>query len=149
MDQSTIALLLSGALTFLRVYEFYSDRRNKIEANTRLTGSEDIGNTIVLLNKSKNPVTISYFDLVWVQRRELFGIHIPFTRKVISEMSPLDPPFGYDEQIPSHGVHHLEFAGDYHFGWGVDLKEAIYLRLWLHGRKKVLWLHVTGPGANF
>jgi hypothetical protein len=147
MDQSTVAFWLSIILAALKVYEFYSDHRRKIEANVRLTGSEEIGNTIVLLNKSKNPVTISYFDLIWVERRSLFGIPIPFTHKIVQEDSPIDPPDGYDEQIPSHGVHHLVFTEGDHFDWGGGLKQTIYLRLWLHGRKKPLWLYVTGPGA--
>jgi hypothetical protein len=148
MDQSTVAFWLSVGLAALKAYEVYSDRRRKIEANVRLTSSEEIGNTIVLLNKSKNPVTISYFDLVWTERRRVLGIPIPFTHKIVAEESPVDPPDGYDEQIPSHGVHHLVFTEQNHFDWGTSLKQAIYLRLWLHGRKQPLWLYVTGPGST-
>jgi hypothetical protein len=147
MDKTDLALGISIALALLRTYEFYSDRRRKIETNVRLTGSEDIGNTIVLLNKSKTPVTISCFDLIWVKRRKLFGIPIPFTRRIVNEDSPVDPPDGYDQTIPPHDVHHLVFREGDHFEWGIKLKETIYLRLWLHGRRRPLWLHVTGPGA--
>ena len=146
MDQAAIAFWLSLALAAIRVYEFYADRRRKIEADVRLTSSGDIGNTIVLLNKSKTPLTISYFDLVWVQRRTLLGIPIPLTRRIVNEVSPIDPPDGYDETIPSHGVHHLVFREQYHFIWGQGLKHAIYLRLWLHGRRRPLWLGTAAPG---
>lgn len=43
MDQSTVAFWLSVGLAALKVYEVYSDRRSKIEANVRLTSAEDIG----------------------------------------------------------------------------------------------------------
>jgi hypothetical protein len=99
----------------------------------------------VLLNTSTIPATISYFDLAWVKRRTLFACPIPFTSEVVKDDSPVPPEFGYDETIPPHGTHHLNFTEDYHFDWGGDLKENIYLRLWLVGRRSPIWLLVAGP----
>jgi hypothetical protein len=152
MDRADVAFWLSivatgtsFALALLRSYEFYTERRISFDVDVRLTGSEDIGNTIVLLNKSSIPATISYFDLAWIERRTLFGWPIPFTRKVVLDHSPIEPPDGYDQTIPPHAVHTFLFREENHFDWGWKLKQDIYLRLWLMGRNSSVWIWITGP----
>jgi hypothetical protein len=105
------AFAISLVLAIIKGIEFYASRRASFSASVRLTGSEEIGNTIVLLNKSNIPATISYFDLAWVERRSFLGCSIPFTRKVTYDESPLVPPDSYDETIPPHAVHALVFIG--------------------------------------
>jgi hypothetical protein len=87
--------------------------------------------------------------LAWVEKRTLFGLKIPFTWKVVTRESPLDPGDGYYSVIPAHGVEHLNFSERYHFDWGDELKQAIYLRLWLVGRTSPIWFWITGPGSRF
>jgi hypothetical protein len=152
MDQATVTFWLSiwGAVTatilaIMKGIEFYRAQRFSFSATVRLTGSEEVGNTIVLLNKSSIPATISYFDLAWIERRSLFGWPIPFTRKALADRSPIEPPFGYDETIAPHGTHHLSFTEDEHFDWGWKLKQDIYLRVWLIGRNSPIWIWITGP----
>ena len=41
-----------------------------VTVDAALTGSEEIGNTLTILNKSKNPLTISYYELAWVQEKD-------------------------------------------------------------------------------
>jgi hypothetical protein len=153
MDRADVSFWLSIAgfatsavLAAIKGYEFYSARRVVFTADARLTSSEDIGNTIVLLNKSSIPATISYFELAWTEQRLVFGWKIPFTRRVLETDSPLEPPDGYDETVPPHMTHSLWFGEESHFDWGPDLKQDIYLKLWLVGRTSPIWLWITGPG---
>jgi hypothetical protein len=143
---SIAGFAMSTALAIVKGYEFYSARRVVFTADPRLTSSEDIGNEIVLLNKSSIPVTISYFELVWIDYWRLLGRRIPFTSRVVRDETPLDPPYGYDESVPPHATHSLSFRDEYHFDWGKDLKQDIYLKLWLVGRNSPIWLWITGPG---
>jgi hypothetical protein len=152
MDQVTVTFWLSilGAVTatilaILKGIEFYRAQRLSFCVSVRLTGSEEVGNAIVLLNKSSIPATISYFDLAWVERRSLFGWPIPFTRKVLRDWSPVFPPDSYDKTIAPHGTHHLSFTENDHFDWSWKLRQDIYLRLWLIGRNSPIWIWITGP----
>jgi len=142
------AFAISLVLAILKGIEFYGSRRASFTASVRLTGSEEIGNTIVLLNKSNIPATISYFDLVWVKRRSLFGCPVPFTREISYQESLIDPSDSYDETVPPHGVHALVFADESHFAWGYHIRQNIYLRLWLIGRRQPIWIWVTGPSKH-
>lgn len=155
MDRAEVAFWLSIVssctvipLALLRGYEFYSDRSLKLVPDVTLTSSDEIGNTIVLLNKSKTPVTMSYYDLVWVERRSIFGLPIPFTYKEVRQNSPIDPPDNCYETIFPHSTFEFWFREDSHFSWGRELKEDIYLRIWLIGRRSPYWIYVTGPSSQ-
>src|ERR1043166_7846604 len=63
---------VSGVLGIIKGVEFVGSRRMIFTATARLTGSEDIGNDIVL-NKSSIPATISCCELAWTERRTLPG----------------------------------------------------------------------------
>jgi hypothetical protein len=140
----SIVATVAVVLAIIKGYEFFSGLRPRIKASVTLTGSEEIGNTIVLLNKSSISANTSYFDLVWVEPRTSFGWPIPFTRRIVAESSPIDPPDGYYVTIAPHETHALSFTGDDHFGWGRELKYGIYLRLWLIGRRSPIWIWITG-----
>ncbi len=78
MNQANITFWLSvlGAVTgtvlaLMKAFEFYRGQRAVVKADVRLTTHEEIGNTIVLLNKSSIPITLSYFELAWVERRKI------------------------------------------------------------------------------
>jgi hypothetical protein len=138
---SIIGTTVAVALAIIRGYEFFSGLRPRIKTSVTLTGSEEVGHTVVLLNKSNIPVSTAYFDLVWTARRSLFGVPIPFTRRVDMLSSPIEPPDGYYVTIGAHDTHTLGFAGEDHFEW--DDKRDIYLRLWLIGRSSPIWLLVS------
>jgi hypothetical protein len=137
---SIVGATVAIGLAMIKVYEFVSGLLVRVTAESWLTASEDIGNTIVLLNKSSVPVHISFFDLVWVVQRSLFGWEIPFTRKIVSKESPVEASIGYHETIPAHGTHSLSFTDQDQFDWGTDQKQDIYLRLSLTGRRSPIWL---------
>lgn len=132
---SIIGTITAFVLAFVKGYEFFSAGRIRLKATVTLTSREDIGNTIVILNKSAIPANIHYFDLAWVERRPLFGLPIPFLRKVVRDDSPIDAGDTYHAVIAPHSTHTLGFSEQYHFDWGVNLKQDIYLRLWLVGRE--------------
>lgn len=153
MDHTAITFWLSiwgsatgTGLALIKGFEFYREQRAVFKADARLTTLEDIGNTIILLNKSSVPVTISYFDLVWVEQKKMLGWSVPFTRKIVRDVSPIEPAYGYDVLVLPHTTHALEFTEENHFDWGAGLKQNIYLRLWLVGRTRPIWLWITGPG---
>jgi hypothetical protein len=95
MDRADISFWLSiigtstaFALALIKGYELFSADRIRLSVTVMLTGSEDVGNTIVILNRSSIPANIRYFDLAWVERRCLLGLPVPFTRKVTKDDSP-------------------------------------------------------------
>jgi hypothetical protein len=156
MDRADISFWLSIAgfatsivLAIIKGVEFYSSRKISFTADTRFTGSYQIGNTIVLLNKSNFPATISYFELAWTDRRSFAGLSVPFTRKVIQTDSPVDPVDGCEMTVAPHGVRSLLFNEENHFDWGHGVKQDIYLKLWLVGRGSPIWLWITGPSRRF
>jgi hypothetical protein len=136
---------ISAVLAIVKLVEFFITRRVSMKADAMLTSSEDIGNTITVLNSSAIPVTISYFELAWTGQRTVYGISIPFTRKELTTESPIDPPDGYDALVLPHQTHSLPFRGEYHFDWGASLKQDIYLKVWLVGYGRPIWLWITGP----
>ena len=153
MDRADVSFWLSIAgfvtssiLAVIKGIEFFGSRRIVFTADARLTSSEDIGNEIVLLNKSSIPATISYYELAWTERRSLLGVPIPFTRKETKTDTPLEPPEGYDVTVSPHGTDTLWFREEYHFDWGKDLKQDIWLKVWVVGGSSPFWLWITGPG---
>lgn len=155
MDRSDVSFWLSIAsfatstiLAIVKGVEFYGTRRVSISVDSRFTGDENIGNTLVLLNRSSTPITISYYELAWTERRRVVGIPIPFTKKVIYSETPVDPVDGCAISLEPHAVRALDFTGEHHFDWGVSLQQAIYLKIWLVGGRAPMWLWVTGPGGR-
>jgi hypothetical protein len=151
MDQAAISFWLSivgttvaVVLAIIRGYEFFSGLRPRIKTSVTLTGSEEVGNTVVLLNKSSTPVSMAYFDLAWTERRSLLGCPVPFTRRVVNNSSPIEPPDGYYVTIGAHDTHSLSFTGEDHFDW--DGEHDVYLRLWLVGRSSPIWLLIARRG---
>jgi hypothetical protein len=125
MDKQEITLwlsigsfALSVLLGIIRLVEFFSANKVRLKADAMLTSDEKLGHTVTVVNKSDVPVTISYFEIAWTERRKLFGIPIPFTRSVDSTDSPIEPPDGYDALIAPHETHQIWLTGDYQFDWG-------------------------------
>jgi hypothetical protein len=151
MDEKTATFWLSiwGAalatvLAIMKGFEFYKSQRLSFKSTAQLTSSDEIGNTIIILNNSGIAATIHYFDLVWTDRLSLFGWRVPFTRKVVDDSSPLDGD-SYSVTLPPHSTLPLLFSEGDHFKWGAGLKHNIYLRIWVIGRRAPVWLWVTGP----
>jgi hypothetical protein len=136
-------LVLAAPLAGLRIYEFFKDRAPRLSVLVELSDDANTGNTITLLNASKIPANILYFDLIWVQRGP-FGKNIRLGRKITRENEPLEGET-CNITVGPHSQRALVFAEQDHFGWGAALSEDIYLRLWLIGRRSPRWFWVTGP----
>jgi hypothetical protein len=142
---SIASFATSGILAIIKLVEFFGANKIRIKADVSLTSLPELGNTITLLNDSEIPITISYFELVWTNKRKLFGlIPLPFTRKVEASDSPIDPPDGYSALVAPHETHVLQFTEQYHFDWGVELEHDIYLKVWIVGHDDPFWLWVMG-----
>jgi hypothetical protein len=137
---------ISAILAIIKLVEFATTDKVRLKADAMLTSHPDLGHTIKVLNNSAIPVTISYFEIAWTERRKLFGvIPIPFTRKVDSTDSPIEPPDGYDTLVAPHETHQISLVDEYQFDWGADLKQDVYLKVWLVGHDNPFWLWLTGP----
>ena len=147
MDQATVTFWLSIAgtcvaivLAGIRGYEFFRDRRPKLSVIACLTSNEEIGNDLILLNSSKVPANIYYFDLVWA-KRSFLGKNVGLGRRLLWEHYSLDGDT-CDITVPPHEQTSLNFSGENHFGW--PREDDLYLRLSLIGRHSPLWLWVSG-----
>jgi len=96
MDQATASFWLSifstavsTVLVGVRGYEFFRDRRPKLSMVACLTSCEEIGNDLTLLNISKVPAKIYYYDLVWA-KRSFLGKNVKLGRRVLRTYSPLE-----------------------------------------------------------
>jgi hypothetical protein len=129
----------------LRIFDLARGWRLGLSIKAMLRGAPEIGNDIVVLNASDKPVNIYYLDLAWVERRWP-GWQIPGFRRFAYSVSPDEDNF-CNITVPAHGQQTLSFSGEDHFDWGADLKQDIYLRLWIVGRKRPVWFWVTGPNS--
>lgn len=141
---TTIGSLVAFGLAGLRLYEFVRDRRPRISAHTILRSLPDMGNTITLLNSGKVPAGIYNFTLVWVEPHWTNWLGSRF-RRVNNEESMIGFDQTCDITVDPYSQYSLEFSENDHFDWGGDLESDIYLKLWVVGRRKPLWLWITGP----
>lgn len=147
MFQKIITLgggLTAFALAALRFYEFDRDRRPKLDTSVTLTSDEGFGNTIILLNSSKVPANIYNYSLAWV-RPHFLHRYISSFRKVDHEEFPLGPHDNCNITVAAYSQYSLHFTDENHFEWGIQLKHNVYLKLWMIGRRRPLWLRITGP----
>jgi hypothetical protein len=142
---SLASLGISLVLAIVKLVEFFGTNKVRLKTEVMLTGSSELGHTITILNDSAIPVTVGYFEIVWTEKRKLFGLPIPFTRKVVDTDSPIEPPDGYNALIEAHKAHELNFMHDYQFDWGEGLTRGVWLRVWIVGHDKPFMLYITGP----
>lgn len=137
------SIIFAHILALVRVYEFVRDRRPKLSLTPLLTSDSDMGNTLLLLNSSKVPANIYSYSLVWV-KAGVFSAYTPFLSKVVREEFPLEAEFS-NMTVPAHSQYQLLFRELDWFEWGCKLKYELYLKVRIVGRRRPLWLWVTGP----
>lgn len=142
---SIAGFIISAILAAVRLMEFFVTRRVSFKLSSSLVSLEEIGNTITVLNRSSIPVTISYYEIGWVKKRELLGIPIPYTKNETSSETPLEPGEGCNILVQPHQTEVFVFKNDSHFYWGSSIKHDIYLKIWLVGYGGPYWLWITGP----
>lgn len=109
MDNGTAALAISGILALIRIHEFVRSLPLGLSIKPTLRSDPEMGNDILVLNASSNPVNIYYLDLAWVERR-WSGWNLPAFRKVVESTSPLDVDY-CDITIPPERAGHAPIQG--------------------------------------
>jgi hypothetical protein len=71
IDLNTAGSLVAFGLAILKVLEFFRDRKPKLSIEALLRGHEELGNDLLLINSSKVPACVYYYELVWVKPRRL------------------------------------------------------------------------------
>lgn len=143
MEKEDVALGLSVIATLLSLAQFRHETRFKLRVNALLTGSVSVGNTVTIYNDSKRPANIYYIELAWVKYTFLKK-RLPFISKEVKTESPYEGELT-NITIPPHERSDFLFNQEYHFDWGGNLKESIYLKVWLSNRSKPVWFWLTGP----
>jgi hypothetical protein len=134
-DQSVDYLAMWGAalstlLALVKFWELWTNR-SRIDISYNFTGSEDIGNEVIIRNLGGTPLLITYWELLWRHRRW-------FRWKQSRELSP-DECFE-DLNLGGHTSITLSFRDHNYFDWGATAlgNDRIYLRLHIAGKRKPL-----------
>jgi hypothetical protein len=141
-DGLSIGLALWGAVlsTVLAAIKIWEVRREGLRLTTSYSFSTDaaVGNDVIIQNPSKNPVMISYWALLWLQRR--WGRWIITNAKFPDEGD-------LNVTIAPFSQHVLSFEDATHFDWGASAvhKGKIWLKLYVVGRRRPVWLLVYDP----
>jgi len=122
--------LLSTALAGVRLWEAWQ-ARFRVEVVARLTGSEEIGNSVSIRNLAAKPVILGYWEVLRISGRW------PFRKETCLVSSDEDAS---DRPIAAHSTVTLPFREEDHFPWGqVSLQgDRIFIRLLFAGRRPIL-----------
>jgi len=143
MDVTTFGAYVALGLAGLKVLEFFRDRKPTLSVEPLLRGSVELGNDLLIMNSSKVPAHVYYYELIWVTPKFLtrrFGLR----RKEVSYEFSLEDNTA-DITIDGYSLETLNFSDDEHFNWGDDVENDLYLKVSIVGRKKPLWFWITGP----
>lgn len=128
--------VLSTALAAIKIWEVARDRL-KLTASYSIAGDPKVGNEIIIYNTSKTPALITYWELMWADRR------LGWT---LSERMETYPNEGYTNiTVQAHSKHVLYFKDKDHFDTRSKLpgrRVSLYIRIYLPGRRSPMWLFV-------
>jgi hypothetical protein len=131
------ATVVSTGLALIKVWEI-SRERVRLTTSYSLTADPEQGNDIIISNVSMTPVMVSYWELLWLRRRNF--------RKIITDGR--FPDEGYcNIIIGPHARYILNFRDRQHFEWGRSVvdKGTLYLKLHVVGRHRPVSLRVYDP----
>jgi hypothetical protein len=132
---------LSTGLAAIKIFEVWRERP-RLTTSWSFSSSPAYGeNEIIIENPTKTPVMISYWELLWLERRRL-------KHKV---MYGRFPDAGYcNITIGAHSRHILGFTESEYFDAARTVEKFgdIYLRLYVVGRHKPMLLKVYGGRAS-
>lgn len=133
--------VVGTVLAAIKIWEFYRDSRLGLTTTYSLTSSPEVGNDIILQNTSKTPALISYWELVWADRR--FWI-------TFFEREAQYPNEGYcNITVQAHSRYVLSFKDDNHFRTRSEIdgyRVALFLKVYLAGKSRPLWFRVWSSG---
>ena len=130
------ATAVSTFLALIKIWEVCRDRP-RLTTSYSLSSLRDRGNKVMIENTSKVPALITYWELTWAYR--VLG-------QTLFDHVEAYPDEGYcNIVVSSHSVHTLDFSGQEYFPTRTEIDGypvALYLRVYLAGRKSAIWLLV-------
>jgi len=126
--------VLSTLLALVKFWEIWTSR-SRIEISHNFTGSQDIGNQVIIRNLGGTPLLITYWELLWRHRRWLRWKQ---SRAISADEYFEDLPLGGYTSIT------LSFRDQDYFDWGMSAigNDGIYLRLHIAGKKRPILRNV-------
>lgn len=123
---------LSTLLAIVKVFEVWRDRF-RVEVSGNFTGSESIGNEILIRNLSSRPLILTYWELLYCSGR--------WPRRSFESFESADFDSG-DRRLEPYATHTLHFAEQNYFSWGYKVLKGrrIFIRLHVAGRRPMLRL---------
>lgn len=143
VDLNTFGSYVAFGLAALKVLEFFRDRKPKLSLEALLRGHTELGHDLLLINSSKVPACIYYYELIWVQPRRLTR-YVGLFRKEVGYGFSLEDNLA-DVKVDGYSTATLNFSDQDHFEWGPKMENDLYLKISMVGRKRPLWFWVTGP----
>ena len=116
---------LSTLLAIVKLLEFWRDRF-RLEVSCNLTGSESIGNEILIRNLSNRPIIITYWELLYCSGR--------WPQRTFEPLESADFDSS-DRRLEPYATDTLRFADANYFSWGQKV---------LNGRRVFILLHIAG-----
>jgi hypothetical protein len=128
--------ILSTLLAITKFWELWKDRTN-IEVSYNFTGSDDIGNEVIIRNLATTPIIITYWELIWRDRKLFYW-------KETSRIAPDE--FFSDIKLSGHTSTKLTFKEIDHFDWSPSAlgTNKIFLRVHIAGKRRPIVKYVYG-----
>jgi hypothetical protein len=123
---------LSTLLAIIKLFELWRDRF-RVEVSHNFTGSESIGNEVLIRNLSNRPLILTYWELLYCSG------HWP--RRTFEPLESAEFDSG-DRRLEPYATHPLHFADANYFSWGHKALNGrrIFILLHIAGRKPILKL---------
>lgn len=116
---------LSSLLALIKIWELWSARR-RIEVSYGFVGEPEIGNDIIIRNLSDKPIIITYWELLFCERKG---------RKWVAYRNENPAEDATDICVPAHSSKIFSFSGADYFEWGHKV---------LGGKRLYLNIHIAG-----
>jgi hypothetical protein len=123
---------LSTLLAVVKLFELWRDRF-RVDVSYNFTGSESIGNEILIRNISSRPLILAHWELLYCSGR--------WPRRQFESFESAEFDAG-DRKLEPYATHTLHFSDANYFSWGHKVLNGrrILIRLDIAGRKPLLKL---------
>lgn len=119
---------LSTLLALIKIWDIWSARR-RIEVSYGFVGLPEVGNDIIIRNLSDKPMIVTYWELLFCERKGLKWI--PYKNENPAEDT-------CDICIQGHTSKILNFSGPDYFDWGHKALggKRLYLKMYIAGKRR-------------
>ena len=119
---------LSTLLAVVKLWELWVARR-RVEISYNFRSLPEIGNDIIIRNLSSTPIVITYWELLFCERKA-------FRWKAFRSEDPEEDVS--DLCIAGHSSIKINFSGQYFFEWGHNVLggKRLYFRFHIAGKRK-------------